>query len=156
MKNSDVNEKSLSEKIRSNLSKAELKKVQSAKDKKGISDDEIFADLDKVNTDSLTKKSAKNRSIWTEKAKSDFSDNEKTARRKIRSKQMRISKDLLRELKVNKSVENARKFAKELQTFYKNSLVDFSVYSNISETENPIGFSNVHTAYIKMKQLLNI
>jgi len=121
--------------------------------KKSVSDAELFADLSDVNIESVIKKTALNRSIWTQKAKMKFGKTEKRGRTNLRKKQITLSSAIIRELKLN-LISNARSNAKELKKFYNESLVDFSVYSNISEETNKIDYDIVHKAYAKMNLLL--
>ena len=162
MKNAEnKTEKTHVEKINSILSKAELKKLNDAnaikaleKSKDSVSDAELYSDLSDLNVENLISKSAKNRSIWTIKAKADISDNDKTARRKLRAIQLRLSKALLHSIATKQSVSDCTTKASELHKFYKSSLVDFSIYSNVSETEAKEKFDFIHIAYRKMNLLI--
>ncbi len=119
--------------------KAEQKKVISDS-KKTLSDNELMQSLDSINIDSLTVRTAKNRSIWTPNFLKSLNENsEKTARRIARKKQLNLSKNLLAEIKkANNKIdtENVRNSAKLLHTFYKNALNDMNVYSNVSSELN--------------------
>ena len=118
-----------------------------------VSDVELFAGLKQFNIDSLQTKVNKGRSIWDTKFKNSYSDNEKKARRLIRSQQLKYSKQLLSAL-IQKS--DYKDCAENLYKFYKTGLVDFAIYSNVSEKESPDKFAIIKNAYQKMKIILDI
>ena len=128
----------------------EIAKKVIADNKKTVSDDELMKNLSDLNVDNLIKKSAKGRSIWKTDFKKIYADEEKKARRKIRSVQMEYSKALLHSIITKQSNDVIKTCAERLHSFYTKGLNDFSVYSNISENESPEKFKIVHTAYAKM------
>jgi len=143
-------ENSKTEKV---YSETELKAISNSL--KDSSDAELLKDLSDINIESVILKTALNRSIWNEKAKSNFGSTEKSARRKLRKMQVDLSKSVLRELLL-KNVDNARLNAKTLKKFYSDNLVEFAIYSNVSIETNPDTYKILHTAYSKMKQLLSL
>jgi len=138
----------------SKVSEKEAKKVVETS-KKEITDQELLKDLTDFNIENLIAKSAKGRSIWKSEFKSKFSDNEKTARRKIRNEQLSLSKKLLHSILTKESKEAMTAKAKELHKFYSEGLNDFSVYSNVSEKESAEKFNILKSAYEKMKLLVS-
>lgn len=118
-----------------------------------VSDVELFAGLKQFNIDSLQTKVNKGRSIWDTEFKNSYSDNEKKARRLIRNQQLKYSKQLLSAL-IQKS--DYKDCAENLYKFYKTGLVDFAIYSNVSEKESPDKFAIIKNAYQKMKIILDI
>lgn len=130
----------------------EAKKVIESS-KKVVSDDELLKDLTDFNIENLISKSAKGRSIWKSEFKLKFSDNEKTARRKIRNEQLSLSKKLLHSILTKESKEAMTAKANDLHIFYKEGLNDFTVYSNVSEKESAEKFAILKSAYDKMKLL---
>lgn len=135
--------------------KEETKKV--IKDNfKNVSDEELMKDLSNLNVENLISKTAKGRSIWKAEFKNKFSDNEKTARRKIRNEQLRLSKRLLHSIITKEVKEVTTQKANELHKFYAEGLQDFSVYSNVSEKENKEKYDILNKSYAKMKLILNL
>ena len=118
-----------------------------------VSDVELFAGLKQFNIDSLQTKVNKGRSIWDTEFKNSYSDNEKKARRLIRNQQLKYSKQLLSALIQKSDYKNC---AENLHKFYKTGLVDFAIYSNVSEKESPDKFAIIKNAYQKMKIILDI
>jgi hypothetical protein len=114
--------------------------------KKAVSDDNLTALLDNINMDAIIEKSAKNRSIWTDKAKSTFGKTEKSARRKLRTLQLDFSKAVVRNAKLNDKI-GIKASALILEKFYKDHLVDFSIYTNVSIENNPVNHNILTTAY---------
>jgi len=115
-----------------------------------LSDDELLTLLDKVNMDAIIEKSAKNRSIWNDKAKSEFGKTEKSARRKLRTLQLSLSKSVLRFAKL-KDKQGTKGASLNLQKFYDSYLVSFDVYSNVSIETNPEKHNIINTAYKVMQ-----
>jgi len=120
---------------------------------KNISDDDLQKDLSDFNIENLIQKSAKGRSIWKIEFKKSFADSEKKARRLIRKTQLNLSKKLIADILTKQDFNQS---AKNLQKFYNDGLIDFSVFSNVSENENPENYKTIHRAYDKMKQILNL
>jgi hypothetical protein len=116
---------------------------------------ELKAELKGLNVETLVSKSIKNRVIWKADFKTKFSDNEKTARRKIRNEQMRLSKALSHNVLTDQSDESIKESANSLFKFYTDGLSDFAVYTNISITESPEKRDIVDKAYNTMKKVLN-
>ena len=114
--------------------------------KEALSDDQLTALLDNINMDAVIAKTAKNRSIWNDKAKAEFGKTEKSARRKLRTLQLSLSSSVIRFSKL-KDTTGVKASAMNLKKFYSDYLVDFSKYSNISEESNLVNFNIVHTAY---------
>lgn len=152
MKNDVKDLKNQSAKDVKNLRKVHEKEI--ADNKKEISDDELMQNLSDLNVDNLIKKSAKGRSIWKTDFKQCYAEDEKKARRKIRSAQMEYSKALLHAIITKQSNDIIKECAERMHSFYKKGLNDFSVYSNISENESPDKFKIVHQAYAKMNLLI--
>jgi hypothetical protein len=123
--------------------------------KKEATDEQLLKDLTDFNIENLIAKSAKGRSIWKSEFKMKFSENEKTARRKIRNEQLSLSKKLLHSILTKESKEAMTIKAKELHKFYSEGLNDFSVYSNVSEKESAEKFKILKSAYEKMKLLVS-
>lgn len=144
----NANEKNLK------VAEKEAKKVVESS-KKSITDDELMKDLTDFNIENLISKSAKGRSIWKSEFKLKFSDNEKTARRRIRNEQLSLSKKLLHSIITKESKEQMTAKAKDLHKFYMDGLNDFSVYSNVSEKESTEKFNILKSAYEKMKLLVS-
>ena len=117
---------------------------------KTMSDDELLTLLDKVNMDAIIEKSAKNRSIWNDKAKAEFGKTEKSARRKLRTLQLSLSKSVLRFAKL-KDKQGTKGASLNLQKFYDSYLVSFDVYSNVSIETNPEKHNIINTAYKVMQ-----
>ena len=173
MKNAE-NEKSYSDKIKSVVSKTDLKKIEKSEkvkfdaeqkllaeisenaiiDKTAISDDDLIADLEAINVSTLINKTATNRNIWKATYKSSISENEKTARRKIRALQLKYSKAVLHSIITKMERSEQIKRAKELHSFYVTGLENFENFSNVSENENPDKFAVIHKAYQKMNLLI--
>lgn len=138
-----------------NLKVAEQAKKVIEQAKKVVTDEELLKDLTDFNIENLISKSAKGRSIWKSEFKLKFSDNEKTARRKIRNEQLSLSKKLLHSILTKESKEQMTAKAKELHKFYTEGLNDFTVYSNVSEKESAEKFNILKSAYDKMKLLVS-
>jgi len=146
--------------LKANSAKAVKNLVESEKNdnvvkssKKTVSDAELLNDLSDISIDAVIKKTAKNRNIWKPEILSKFGNSEKSARRKLRNLQLDYSKAVVRELLLN-NVDNAKNNAKTLHKFYADNLVDFSIYSNVSEETNPDKYKIIHKAYSKMNILL--
>jgi hypothetical protein len=120
-----------------------------------ISDADLQKDLSDLNIEKLIAKSEKGRTIWRKEFKLSYSDNEKTARRKIRKEQLNLSKSLLHSILTKQSISECKKFADALYKFYKAGLTDFSVFTNVSEKENPENLKTIKKAYDKMKLFYN-
>ena len=134
---------------------AEAKKVI-ADSKKTVSDEQLLQQLDSINIDALTIKTAKNRSIWKVSFLKSLNENDKTARRKARKEQFNLSKSLLAEIKksANKiDTDNVKKSAKDLHTFYKTALNDMNIYSNVSSELNAEKRIILDTAFKFMLQI---
>ena len=132
---------------------AENEKSKNAIDvsKKEISDNDLMKDLSDLNIDNLIKKSAKGRSIWKNDFKNKFAENnEKKARRLIRTSQLNLSKSLLHNILTKQDVSICKVSAKELHKFYTEGLNEFAIYSNVSQTESPEKYKIIHSAYAKM------
>lgn len=117
--------------------------------------DSLKKDLQNLNVESLISKTSKNRSIWKQSFKANFSDNEKTARRKIRSEQMKLSKKLLHSILTNADSKELQKNAESLFSFYTDGLESFAIYSNVSVNESPEKRQIIDKAYDKMRIILN-
>jgi len=132
-----------------NLRKEHEKKTI-ADSKKIVSDDELRKNLSDVNVENLIKKSAKGRSIWKNEFKLKYAEDEKKARRKIRSAQFELSKAMLHSIITKQSNDVVKECAVRLNKFYSDGLVEYSIFSNVSENESPEKFKIVHSAYAKM------
>ena len=150
-----------SEKILSIASKADKKKIADFKAKKEsakkvLSDDDLLNDLSDLNIASLVAKTATNRNIWKLSFKSEYSDNEKTARRKIRTTQLKLSKSILHSIltKAERNVQILK--AKELKDFYSKGLENFEIFTNVSQTESPDKYALITKAYQKMNLLVKL
>lgn len=99
-------------------------------------------------TENIT--TSKNASLWNEEIKKQFS-NEKTARRKLRTIQLNLSKHLLamQKIKNDKKLNEAKK---QLADFYKNALVDKTKFSNVSKEKDT--FKLLNEAYNLIKDIL--
>jgi len=122
-----------------------------ADNNKDVSDVELLALLDSVNMDAIIEKTAKNRSIWTEKAKSAFGKTEKSARRKLRKLQVDFSKAVCRNAKLNDKT-GIKASSLILEKFYKDHLVNFAIYSNVSIESNPETYHILKLAYTVMQK----
>lgn len=131
-----------------------MKDQKNSNEKKSEIDAKLMKDLESINIDALTKKTAVNRSIWKKEIFDKFGTTEKSARRKLRSLQLNYSKSILRELKLNNK-DIALQNAKQLKSFYTANLVDIANYSNVSEVNSPEKFKIIHTAYKAMKSLIS-
>jgi hypothetical protein len=91
---------------------------------------ELMQKAEKINISALSEKTTANRSIWKKELFANYKT-EKTARRILRKKQFELSKKVIKFSKLNdkSSLENS---IKELESFYKSSLVDRSKFTNIS------------------------
>lgn len=160
----ETQEKSHSEKIKSHLSKADLKKIADYKadtefDKsvKSVSDTELIKQkLSKLNVQNLVEKTAKNRNIWKPEFLQSLSNSDKTARRKARNNFQVPLSDAIHKKSKNTYTRNAsmKDLCIALQDFYKLALIDFSKYSSVSETS--ANYETIHTAYSIMKKELSI
>ena len=160
----ETKEKTHSEKIESIASASDLKKLQSAKEKKTIADskktvpdsDLIKQKLSKLNVQNLVEKSAKNRNIWKPEFLRSLSKSDKTARRIARTQYQNPLSDAVCKKKDNKYTRNAsmHELCTALRDFYILALIDFSKYSSLSETSN--NYEIVHTAYSTMKKELKM
>ena len=139
-------------KLKSDSLKA-VKDLKELETSKIVSDSELTANLDVLNIQNLIAKSAKNRSIWKNEFKLSYSDNEKTARRKIRAIQFSLSKKLLHTLLIPSSMDDKRREPNNLKNFYTAGLENFEIFSNVSETESPEKHKVIHLAYQKMNLL---
>ena len=115
---------------------------------KVVSDNELLSNLSDINVENLIAKTSKGRSVWTNEFKKSFSENEKKARRMIRTKQLNLSKSLLHAILTKGDYETP---ANNLYDFYKKGLNDFSVFSNVSNELSPDKFKVIKQAYEKMK-----
>ena len=128
--------------------KAEVKKSENQKN-------DLAKDLQNLNIENLVSKTAKTRSIWKTDFKVKFSDNEKTARRKIRTKQLNLSKSLLHAIITKQDSKVINECANALFSFYTSGLEVFTDYTNVSRNENPDKRLILDKAYDKMKEVLN-
>ena len=87
--------------------------------------------IDAININSLTSKSIVNRQIWKKEILGNFKT-EKTARRILRSKQLELSKNVVKcaKLKIDADLKIA---VSELEKFYKANLVSRDKFTNISD-----------------------
>jgi len=93
--------------------------------------EELSKKIDAINLDALTNKSIVNRQIWKKEILANFKT-EKTARRILRSKQLELSKAVVKfaKLKNDADLKNA---IIELEKFYKTNLVSRDKFTNISD-----------------------
>lgn len=154
MKNDVKNLKKKSSQATAKLAENEKSKNVIEISKKEVSDNDLMKNLSDLNIDNLIKKSAKGRSIWKTDFKLCYAEDEKKARRKIRTAQMEYSKALLHSIITKQSNDIIKTCAERLHSFYKKGLNDFSIFSNISENESPNKFKIVHQAYAKMNLLI--
>ena len=132
--------------------KAQGEKVQSSKviadSKKQLNDNEILNLLEKANKEQTTKKTAESRSIWKNEIKAEYKT-EKTARRKLRAEQLKLSDNVKKALNLN-NASDIKLACAALETFYKKVLVNFDNYSNLSEDSKH--YFTIHVAYSAMKK----
>jgi len=160
----ETKEKSHSEKIKSILSKEDLKKIESTEQKKKIVDSKkavpdselIKQKLNKLNVQNLVEKTAKNRNIWKPEFLRSLSNSDKTARRKARNNFQVPLSDAIYKKSKNTYTRNAsmKDLCIALRDFYTLALIDFSKYSSVSETS--ANYNVIHSAFSIMKKELNI
>lgn len=118
-----------------------------------VSKTDLKSDLKNLNIDSLIEKTIKGRNIWKAESKSKY-NTEKTARKELRKLQLKYGNALLTAILTDQPTEKLENLAKTLQDFYNENLVNFSVFSNVSESGKH--FEKIQKAYAKMKVILNI
>jgi len=130
-----------------------MKNENEVRESKKIDRTKLNESLKNVNLDKLTEKATKGREIWKKEFKASYdAKNEKRARRLIRNVQKKLSRKLLSDINLNMSDIELKADAKDLENFYKSGLIDFSVFSNISE--NSEYFAIVQNSYKAMKEIL--
>jgi hypothetical protein len=93
--------------------------------------EELSKKIDAINLDALTNKSIVNRQIWKKEILANFKT-EKTARRILRSKQLELSKAVVKFAKL-KNDADLKIAIIELEKFYKTNLVSRDKFTNISD-----------------------
>lgn len=96
-----------------------------------MKNEELSKKIDAINLDALTNKSIVNRQIWKKEVLANFKT-EKTARRKLRHKQLELSKAVVKFAKL-KNDANLKTAISELEKFYKTNLVSRDKFTNISD-----------------------
>jgi hypothetical protein len=122
-----------------------------------ISDNDLFAGLDKFNLNDLAERTEKSHNIWNiDKTLSD--SEKKTLRRKLRNIQLSLSESFLSALIKYQSkvlsIEETKVSANNLFSFYSKNLSDMNNYTSISDKLNPAKKEKIVNAYNKMKLIL--
>lgn len=132
--------------------KAKVNVESNAKDVKKViatskviaKDADLLKSIESMNIDNLVAKAANSRKLWNYDYLNTLSDNNKTARRKVRKLQMNFCKSLLASVKTKTNVEHN---LNALHEFSKASLIDIKNYSNVSSKESTENRQIIDFAY---------